>query len=73
MYGTGILFEEPNPTGSRPRDLIGLYKQHMKPHPPEHTRKGKERARRRARPPGGGREPPGGGREKKEKRDRNSR
>ena len=23
--GTGILFEEPNPTGSRPRDLIGLY------------------------------------------------
>ena len=22
MYGTGILFEEPNPTGSRPRDLI---------------------------------------------------
>ena len=24
--GTGILFEEPNPTGSRPSDLIGLYK-----------------------------------------------
>ena len=24
--GTGILFEEPNPTGSRPRDLIGLYR-----------------------------------------------
>ena len=24
--GTGILFEEPNPTGSRPRDLIVLYK-----------------------------------------------
>ena len=23
--GTGILFEEPNPTGSRPSDLIGLY------------------------------------------------
>ena len=22
--GTGILFEEPNPTGSRPSDLIGL-------------------------------------------------
>ena len=22
---TGILFEEPNPTGSRPRGLIGLY------------------------------------------------
>ena len=42
MYGTvfylnvwhGILFEEPNPTGSRPRDLIGLYKQQRKPHPP---------------------------------------
>ena len=32
--GTGILFEEPNPTGSRPRDLIGLYRQHTKPHPP---------------------------------------
>ena len=35
--GTGILFEETNPTGSRPRctrDLIGLYKQHMTPHPP---------------------------------------
>ena len=30
----GILFEEPNPTGSRPRDLIGLYRQHTKPHPP---------------------------------------
>ena len=29
----GILFEEPNPTGSRPSDLIGLYKQHMQPHP----------------------------------------
>ena len=27
-HGTGISFEEPNPTGSRPRDLIGLYKQH---------------------------------------------
>ena len=25
-YGTGILFEEPNPTGSRPSDLIGLYR-----------------------------------------------
>ena len=30
----GILFEEPNPTGSRPRDLIGLYRQQKKPHPP---------------------------------------
>ena len=26
FYGTGIVFEEPNPTGSRPSDLIGLYK-----------------------------------------------
>ena len=26
----GILFEEPNPTGSRPSDLIGLYKEKMK-------------------------------------------
>ena len=33
-HGTGILFEEPNPAGSRPRDLIGLYKQQRKPHPP---------------------------------------
>ena len=24
--GTGFLFEEPNPTGSRPSDLIGLYR-----------------------------------------------
>ena len=24
LYGMGILFEEPNPTGSRPSDLIGL-------------------------------------------------
>ena len=34
-----ILFEEPKPTGSRPSDLIGLYKQHMKHHPPN-THKG---------------------------------
>ena len=26
----GILFEEPNPTGNRPRDLIGLYKEQIK-------------------------------------------
>ena len=26
-HGTGILFKEPNPTGSRPSDLIGLYKE----------------------------------------------
>ena len=38
--GTGILFEEPNPTGSRPSDLIGLCRQHTKPHP-QHTRKGR--------------------------------
>ena len=25
----GILFEEPNPTWSRPSDLIGLYEQHV--------------------------------------------
>ena len=24
LYGTGIIFEEPNPTGSRQSDLIGL-------------------------------------------------
>ena len=36
-HGTGILFEEFNPTGSRPSDLIGLYQKHMKPHPAEHT------------------------------------
>ena len=33
LYGTGILFEEPYPTGSRQRDLIGLYKAQTKPHP----------------------------------------
>ena len=26
LYGMGFLFEEPNSTGSRPRDLIGLLK-----------------------------------------------
>ena len=30
---TGILFQEPNPTGSRQRDLIGLVGQHTKPRP----------------------------------------
>ena len=34
-----ILFEEPNPTGSRPSDIIELYTQHMKPHLPT-THKG---------------------------------
>ena len=33
-HGNFILFEEPNPSGSRPSDLIGLEEQHMKPHPP---------------------------------------
>ena len=33
LYGTGILFEEPNPTGSRSSDRIGLNKQQMRPHP----------------------------------------
>ena len=27
LYGTGVLFEEPNPTGSRPRDLQGLMRE----------------------------------------------
>ena len=44
-YGTGISFEEPNPTGSRPSDLIGL---HKTTETPEGTK--------RRRPPGGGRE-----------------
>ena len=69
----GILFEEPNPTGSRPSDLIGLYKATHETPPPQHTRKGKETARRQARPPGGSREPLGRGREKKEKKNRNGR
>ena len=34
LYGTDVLFEEPNPTGSRPRDLIGLYRQQKKTDPP---------------------------------------
>ena len=53
-YGTGILFEEPNPTGS-PRDLIGLCTQQTKPHPPntqerargKQPRKGKAPKRRK--------------------------
>ena len=35
FYWHGILFEEPNPTGSRPRDqldLIGLYERQKKPY-----------------------------------------
>ena len=38
-----ILFEEPNRTGSRPSDLIGLEEQHVKPQP-AHTQ---GRARRK--------------------------
>ena len=45
--GTGILYEEPNPTGSRPRDLIGLCK-------PTETTDGAKR--RRPKKPGRGRE-----------------
>ena len=49
FVGTGVLFEEPNPTGSRPSDLIvtliGLYKT---TETPEGTK--------RRRPSGGGRE-----------------
>ena len=44
LYGTGILFEEPKPNRSRPRDLIGLDRQQGKPHPPQHTQ---GRARRK--------------------------
>ena len=36
----GILFEEPNPTGSRPSDLNGLCKQHMKPNAPQTHKEG---------------------------------
>ena len=46
-HGTGILFEEPNPTGSRSRDLPGLYKT---TETPEGTKRG------RPKKPGGGRE-----------------
>ena len=48
----GILFEEPNPTGNRPRDLIGLEEQQKKPHPPNTQ----GRARREHGEAGGGRE-----------------
>ena len=42
-HGSGVLLEEPNPTGSRPSDLTGLYK----------TTENPEGTKRR-RPPGGG-------------------
>ena len=35
----GILFEEPNPTGSRPRDLIGRYKTTETPQEGTNSRK----------------------------------
>ena len=38
LYGTGILFEEPNPTGSRPRDLIGLCKRTETPEEARRTK-----------------------------------
>ena len=41
MYG--ILFEEPNPTGSRPSDLIGLYKQQATQRRQRATRRRKKR------------------------------
>ena len=42
-YGTGILFEEPNSTGSRPNDLIGLYKRwHQEERPQPAKRSNRE-------------------------------
>ena len=40
--GTGILFEEPNPTGSRPRGLIGLYIWHQEERPQPAKRSNRE-------------------------------
>ena len=37
--GTGISFEEPNPTGSRPSDLIGLWRMTTQETPPPRTHK----------------------------------
>ena len=39
---TGILFEEPNPTGSRPRDLIGLYRRGKRQRPQPAKRSSRE-------------------------------
>ena len=39
--GERTIFKEPNHTGSRPSDIIGLCRQHTKP-APQHTRKGRE-------------------------------
>ena len=44
----GILFEEPNPTGSRPRDLIGLYEQQRKTHPPNTQERARAATERRS-------------------------
>ena len=42
-HGTGILFEEPNPTGSHPRGLIGLYKRwHQEERPQPAKRSNRE-------------------------------
>ena len=48
----GISFNEPNPTRSRPSDLIGLCKLTQDP-PPTHTREGKDKPPQTK--PGGGR------------------
>ena len=54
VYGTGISFEEPNLTGSRPRDMSGLSKPTSTRNPTPTTH---ERARRKqTRKPGSGRE-----------------
>ena len=60
--GTGIVFKEPNPTGSRPSDLIGLRGTTNDNPPPQHTRKGKEDKERET-DPTGGREQLGGGKD----------
>ena len=44
----GILFQEPNPRGSRPSDLIGLCRQYKKPDPP--STQGEARRARKPRP-----------------------
>ena len=40
--GTGILFQEPNPIGSRQSDPSGLCGPTHETPPPQHTRQGKE-------------------------------
>ena len=53
LYGTGILFEEPKPNRSRPRDLIGLYKQQRKPQPRITQERARAATERRKRPKDG--------------------